>query len=210
MTHIKICGLTTLEDAETAAAAGADLLGFLFYPRSPRALRPEQAAPIVQAVRERFPHVQCVGVFVGEPLQVVCETVRRCNLHAVQLHGDEPPEMVAGLIARGIPVIKAFRVRDRASLAAVASYRPTLVLLDAYVPGRPGGTGQAFPWRWLRQATLPAPLLLAGGLTPENVAEAIRQVRPWGVDVSSGVERAPGRKDPVRVRQFVAAVQEVS
>lgn len=210
MTHIKICGLTTLEDAAMAAAAGADLLGFVFYPGSPRAVGVEQARSIVQAVREKFAHVRCVGVFVGEPLEVVRDTVRRCNLDAAQLHGDERPEMVSELIAQGIPVIKAFRVRDPASLAAVALYRPTLVLLDAYAPDRPGGTGRAFPWRWLREATLPAPLLLAGGLTPENVGQAIRQVHPWGVDVSSGVECAPGRKDAARVRQFISAVREVA
>jgi phosphoribosylanthranilate isomerase len=210
MTAVKICGIRTPEDALVAAEAGADLLGFVFYPRSPRAVQPQEAQAIVQFLRRRYPQVRCVGVFVGEPVQVVRQVVQECGLHAAQLHGGEPPETVSQLVEEGIPVIKAFRVRERADLEGIAAFRPTLVLLDAYDPWHPGGTGRTFDWRWLNEASLPAPLLLAGGLTPLNVARAIRQVRPWGVDVSSGVERAPGCKDPLKVRRFVAAAKAAS
>ncbi len=203
--RIKICGLTSLADAEAAAAAGADLLGFVFHPASPRALRPEAARAIVAALRPRHPALAFVGVFVDRPLEEVRQVMAFVGLDLAQLHGREPPEAVAALGERGI---KAVRVRDRASLeAALARYRPGVFLLDAWDPDRAGGTGRPFPWALLEGVRIPRPWFLAGGLTPENVGEAVRRLRPWGVDVSSGVEAAPGRKDPEKVRRFVAAAR---
>ena len=209
MTQVKTCGLTNLQDALIAVEAGADLLGFIFYPPSPRAVTPERARAIAEAVRNAGFPVRLVGVFVNESLEDVRETVSRCGLDYAQLHGAESPRTVAALVDEGIAVIKAFRVRDGVSLGEMARSRATAYLLDAYVAGKPGGTGCTFDWRLAVQAASQFPVLLAGGLTPENVARAVRTVTPWGVDVASGVEAAPGRKDPDQVRRFVAAVRRV-
>ena len=207
MTRVKICGLTNVEDAEAAAEAGADFLGLVFYPHSPRCVTPEQAHRIVEAVRPSFWALRFVGVFVDEEPKIVRRIASCCGLDYAQLHGAEPPEMVTDLMAGGLGVIKAFRVRDGASLAEIARYRATAYLLDAYVSGRPGGTGHTFDWTLARRAKPYGPVILAGGLTPANVVQAVRATHPWGVDVSSGVEAAPGRKDADRMHRFVVAAK---
>ncbi|MGD2205487.1 MAG: phosphoribosylanthranilate isomerase [Anaerolineae bacterium] len=207
MTQVKICGLTNLQDALIAVEAGADLLGFIFYPPSPRAVTPARARAIVETVRNAGFPVRLVGVFVDEPPEDVRQTVSRCGLDYAQLHGAESPREVAALMDDGIAVIKAFRVRHDVSPGEIARFRATAYLLDAYVAGRPGGAGRTFDWQLAVQAARLFQVLLAGGLTPDNVAQAVRTVHPWGVDVASGVEAAPGRKDPDQVRRFVAAVK---
>jgi phosphoribosylanthranilate isomerase len=225
---VKVCGITNVADAKAAVEAGADLLGFIFYPPSPRFVTPDDAQRIADAIRgssgtqeptgqrdvagsaARHPRpsgVALVGVFVDEQMEVVRGVMAACGLHYIQLHGGEPPSMVLTLMDSGCRVIKAFRVRDGTSLDAMARYRPSAFLLDAYVAGLPGGTGQTFDWRLTVQAKEHGPLILSGGLTPENVAQAVRQVRPYAVDVASGVERAPGRKDHEKVYRFVAAAK---
>jgi phosphoribosylanthranilate isomerase len=203
VTQVKICGLTDPADALAAAEAGADMLGFIFYAPSPRYIAPRLAARMTYVVRLAHPAISLVGVFVDEAPGRVAQITDRCGLDCVQLHGEESPEAVDELIARGLKVIKAFRVRDTSSLREMTRYRPTYYLLDTYVPGEPGGTGAAFDWRLASRAPVNRPLLLAGGLSPDNVAEAVQVARPWGVDVSSGVEARPGRKDPDKVRRFI-------
>jgi phosphoribosylanthranilate isomerase len=201
MTRVKICGITSTQDAAAAMAAGADALGFVFVLDTPRYIRAEAAERIVAGLP---PFLTTVGVFVNQALDEVLEIAARCRLQAVQLHGEEPEE-----IARRIPVrvIKAIRVRNRESLRPVTTYPADAFLLDAYVEGKPGGTGSAFPWDLVAGITERAPIILSGGLRPDNVEAAIRRVRPYAVDVSSGVEVRPGEKDPQRVREFVAAVR---
>ncbi|MDR5708747.1 MAG: phosphoribosylanthranilate isomerase [Armatimonadota bacterium] len=201
MTRVKICGIRTVEEARAAAEAGADAVGFVFWPRSRRYVEPEMAARIAQALP---PFLVRVGVFVNEPPERVEEIAACVGLDAVQLHGDEPPEVCARLRRR---VIKAIRIRDGRSLEAAADYPVSALLLDTYVPETYGGTGRTFDWSLVEAVRhLDRPLLLSGGLNPENVAEAIRRVRPYGVDASSGVE-TDGRKDPEKICAFVAAVR---
>jgi phosphoribosylanthranilate isomerase len=213
MTRVKICGITNLEDAQVAVQFGADLLGFVFYPPSPRYVTPEGVREIVPQIRPisnlqsstSIPHF--VGVFVDQGPEVVAHILDFCGLNYAQLHGAEPPETVTTLMERKLGVIKAFRVRDEASLAQIERYRATAYLLDTYVPGQPGGTGHHFDWTLAVRAVKYGPVILAGGLTPDNVAEAVRTIHPWGVDVSSGVEAEPGRKDHDRLRRFIAAAK---
>jgi phosphoribosylanthranilate isomerase len=209
MTHVKICGLTNAEDAVMAAGAGADLLGFIFYPPSLRSVTPESALRIVEAVRRAHVSVRFVGVFVDEEPGTVQQIVAHCGLDYAQLHGAESPEMVDILMDGGLKIIKAFRIRDETTLSEIERYGATAYLLDTYVLGQPGGTGHTFEWRLAVQARANGPILLAGGLTPDNVAQAVRTVGPWGVDVASGVEAAPAHKDHDKVRRFIAAVQAV-
>ena len=204
MVQVKICGITSLEDAHTAVDCGADALGFVFYPPSPRYVTPEQAAQIIRALP---PFVTTVGLFVDVTCDVVNETVARCGLDRVQLHGRETPEYCLR-ISR--PVIKAIRIKNAESLTSVPDYMVSAYLLDAYVEGAlPGGTGASFAWELAARAKLYGPVILAGGLTPENIETAIVQVRPYGVDVSSGVERLAGVKDHQKVRQFIARAKAV-
>lgn len=208
MTAVKICGLTRLEDALWAAECGADLLGFILYPASPRAVTPERAAEITRALRAstagRVPLL--VGVFVDESPAVVRDAYARCGLDLVQLHGAESPEAAVGL---GLPYILARRMGKPGALDRLDAYAPWAYLLDSYDPSRPGGSGR--PWDW---SALPARLpesarcILAGGLTPDNVQDGLRAVRPWGVDVASGVEQRPGIKDPALVSAFIQQVKE--
>lgn len=200
--RIKICGLTRLADALAAVDAGADALGFVFVPGTPRAVTLTQAAALVRALP---PLVTKVGLFVDADASLVRDTVAAVGLDTVQLHGAESPEFAAELRGRN-KVIKAFRVRDAASLAALPAYRESVdaFLLDAFVAGAHGGTGAKFDW----SLALPAkefglPVILAGGLTPENAAAAVRQVRPFALDVSSGVEAAPGQKDPDKIHRLI-------
>ena len=196
-----------------AADAGADAIGLVFAD-SPRQVSPDEAAEIVRALP---PWVAPVGVFVDESPAAICEIAERVSLHAAQLHGDEPPETVAEL--EPLKVIKAFRIGGEADAKSARAWReacrragrePDAYLVDASVPGGPkGGTGRPANWDLAARLALEGfrPLILSGGLSADNVAEAIRQVRPWGVDGSSGLEEAPGRKDPDRIRAFIEAVR---
>lgn len=201
MTRVKICGITSAQEAIAVAAAGADALGFVFVPGTPRYIRAEAAAGIVAGLP---PFLTPVGVFVDQALNEVLEIAARCRLQAVQLHGEESEEY-----GRQIPVrlIKAIRVRDGESLRPIATYPADAFLLDAYVEGKAGGTGTALPWDLVSAIRGHAPIILSGGLRPDNVEAAVRLVRPYAVDVSSGVEVRPGEKDPQKVREFVAAVR---
>src|ERR1041384_713027 len=205
MTLVKICGITQLADARAALAAGANALGFNFHPRSPRYITPEAAREIIA----QLPAVglRTVGVFVNEPEPVALQRkATTAGVAAVQLHGDESADFCAALTAQ--PVIKALRVGAEFSPEQAQRYCTHAILLDAYSPLAHGGTGRVFDWRIAqRTRELVARLYLAGGLTPENVCAAIEAVRPFAVDVCSGVESAPGRKDAGKLRDFVAAVR---
>jgi phosphoribosylanthranilate isomerase len=201
MPRVKICGITSVQDALHAAGCGADALGLVFYPGSPRCVTRRQAREIVA---ELPPFVVPVGLFVNCPVEEIGDTAAACGFDTVQLHGDETPDdcRLAPLRA-----IKALRVRDQASLAGIDGYPVSALLLDAWVPGSYGGTGKTFNWQLAAAAARAHRVVLAGGLTPDNVAEAVRAVRPYAVDVSSGVESAPGRKDPDLVAAFVRNVK---
>jgi phosphoribosylanthranilate isomerase len=202
--RIKLCGVTTLEDAEHAVAAGVWAIGLNFWPRSPRRSEPGMAAEIAAALKRR---AEVVGVFVNPTLEYVTGTAEAVGLTMIQLHGDEGPAF-CGEIARrtGAKVIKAARVHSGADIQALAAFHVDYHLLDSHVPGERGGTGETFAWELARLHRGRLPVILSGGLTPENVAAAIAAVRPFAVDVASGVESSPGRKDPARVDAFVAAV----
>jgi phosphoribosylanthranilate isomerase len=197
MVRVKICGITSLEDALLAVQAGADALGFVFYELSPRNLDPLRAANIISGLP---PFVQTVGLFVNAYAGFVNDTADRCRLDLVQLHGDEPPEYCEQIRRR---VIKAFRVRDASSLVPVRDYRVAGIPLDAYSPTAFGGTGLSFNWELAGIAREFGPVILAGGLGPDNIREAVESVAPYAVDVSSGVESSPGKKDPEKVREFI-------
>ena len=204
--RVKICGITCTEDARVAAAAGADALGFVFVKDSPRFVDPEEARRIIAGLP---PFVCPVGVFVDETVDAVGTFCRFCGIQAAQLHGDETPEQCLDLQVRmKIPVIKAFRLKGQEDLDRMSRYRVQGYLLDTWDPSKRGGTGQPADWGLAAQACASGPILLAGGLNPENVRAACARVRPYGVDVSSGVEIAPGRKDGDRVRAFMRAVRK--
>lgn len=199
MVRIKVCGITNLGDALAAADAGADALGFNFYPTSPRYIEPEEAERIVAALP---PFVTPVGVFVNESRYVIQAVATRCSIRTVQLHGDELPGDVAALAP--LEVIKAFLVGPRFRPQVVKNYKGCAAfLLDTEVHGHRGGTGKSFDWQAARRAKAYGRVILAGGLAPDNVEQAITTVRPFGVDVCTGVERAPGKKDPRRLREFI-------
>lgn len=199
---VKICGITNATDGIAAAEAGADVLGFVFYDASPRSIRIEAAAEII---RQLPPFLVKAGVFVDAPPDLVVSAIEQCGLNLLQFHGTESPEYCAQF---GLMSMKAFRIRDEASLQPLKEYPTEAWLLDSYTPGRVGGTGETFNWDLARHAQgLGKPIFLAGGLTPLNVAEAIERVRPYGVDVSSGVEITPGKKDHDKVRAFVNAAK---
>ena len=200
--RVKICGITSIEDAVSAVDAGADALGFMFYERSPRRISMDLAATIKNALP---PFVVRVGVF-ADAAENVIRGAALCGLHALQFHGNETPEFLKRFSP--ITTIKAFRVQSAASLATLPSYNTSAWLLDSYTAAQLGGTGNTFNWDLALQARkLGRPIILAGGLTPENVAEAVRKVRPYAVDVSSGVEFAPGKKDPAKVAAFIRAAK---
>jgi len=208
MTVVKICGITREEDALAAAQAGTDLLGFVFYPPSPRNIDPARARRIINAVTDAGYPVRFVGVFVNEPEGHIREIAARCHLHYVQLHGSEPPQLVSRLAQDGLSVIKAVRIGGDDSLLEMMRYSPSLYLLDSSVPGFLGGSGKRFDWKIAQRAKDHGSFLLAGGLNPDNVATAVRAVQPWGVDVSTGVESSPGQKDHDKIRQFIARAKE--
>ena len=202
MVRVKICGITNLEDALLAADLGAQALGFIFYPKSPRSIKPEAARDIISSLP---PLVLSIGVFVDEEAGVVREVAQTVGLDWVQLHGKESPDYCRTL---GRRVIKGFRVQDESSLAVLPDYRDAVqaLLLDTYRPGTPGGTGETFDWELARRAQDYGPIILAGGLTAANISQAITVAQPAAVDVASGVEAGPGVKDPEKLRAFFAAV----
>jgi len=200
--RVKICGITRLEDAQAAVTAGADALGFMFWTESKRHVSTEAAAAICQRLP---PFLTKVGVFVNASAPHIRQVVDECRLEAIQLHGDETPAFCARFT---VPVIRAFRVRGPETLEQLGNYATAAWLLDSHVGGQRGGTGASFDWGLAAAATqFGRPVILAGGLTPDNVATAVREVRPYAVDVSSGVEAAPGVKDPARVKAFVQAAK---
>ncbi len=204
--RIKICGVTTVDDVQASVDAGADGIGINFHPGSLRYVRPESVEHLLRALP---PLVSAVGVFVAQPLLQVRNSAQRLGLHAIQWHGENRD----AIDVHPIPLIAAYRVRDRQSLDWImtdlkrctdAGCGPAAILVDAFVEGQEGGTGKQAPWELLADFTPGLPLILAGGLNPDNIAEAIRIVRPWGVDVASGVEASPGKKDRGKVMRFVA------
>ncbi|MBF0178965.1 MAG: phosphoribosylanthranilate isomerase [Magnetococcales bacterium] len=202
MPRVKICGITSVEDALAAVAAGADALGFVFYARSKRYIPPRRAMRILGRLP---PFVTSIGLFVNASREEIGKVVAECRLDAIQLHGDEAPGECRGLPGR---VIKAIRVAGAEDLHGMERYPVSAILLDAKSETHYGGTGRAFDWNLLEGFQSPLPLILAGGLDPDNVAMAVRQVRPYAVDVSSGVESAPGVKDHERMHLFVRRVRQ--
>ncbi|GAO36320.1 N-(5'-phosphoribosyl)anthranilate isomerase [Sulfuricella sp. T08] len=202
MTRIKICGITRREDALACAHAGADAIGLVFYPPSPRHVEAAQAAMIARALP---PFITTVGLFVNPTAKQVEAVLNEVHLDVLQFHGDEPPEFCARF---GVPYLKAIRVKAGVDLVqcAIRYQEAQGLLLDAYVEGTPGGTGQSFDWE-LIPAGLPLPVILSGGLEPANVADAIRRVKPWAVDVSSGVEASKGIKDVAKIAAFIKGVR---
>ncbi len=206
---IKICGITNMEDAMAAADAGADALGFVFFEESPRYIDPVRAGEIIDALP---PFISAVGVFVDADENFVKYAVNESGVGILQFHGSEPPDYCDSF---GMPYVKAFRVKDMESLSALNEYKyAAAFLLDTYSEEEPGGTGMTFNWDMAAAASrgrsTGGPIILAGGLTAENVAEAIRKVRPYAVDVSSGVEARKGKKDAEKIRRFITAIRALS
>ena len=212
MTIIKICGIKTLTDALNAIEAGADYLGFNFYPKSVRFIEKETCAEITSVLKRKHPHIKLVGVFVNSPVEEVKAILETCHLDLAQLHGDETPEMLESFNGKAF---KAIRLSASTSidesvypfLKSVPESASPALLIDAAVKGVYGGSGVTADWSAAAELAKKYPLLLAGGLTSENVADAVRQVRPWGVDTASGVESAPGEKDAVKMSAFVNTVR---
>lgn len=207
MVRVKVCGITNLDDALVAVTAGADGLGFNFWPGSPRYIEPRQAKAILGHLP---PFVTAVGVFVDEARAVVEALAHMTGLKTVQLHGEESPEDLNTLAGQGLSVMKAFRVGRGFRPQRLRSYHHVAAfLLDAEVKGKRGGTGRTFDWKLARQASRFGRILLAGGLTVENIADAICQARPYGVDVCTGVEKKPGVKDHRRLREFIRVAKGI-
>ncbi len=199
---VKICGITSVADGVAAAGAGAEMIGLMFYEKSPRHVSLQLAAEIARALP---PFVLKVGVFVNPDADLVRRAIGECGLSLLQFHGDEPSEFCTGF---GMMNLKAFRIRDADSLQALANFNTDAFLLDAHSASGLGGTGEKFNWDLAIEAQkFGRPIFLAGGLTPENVVEAVRKVQPFAVDVSSGVESAPGKKNIAKVRAFIAAAK---
>jgi phosphoribosylanthranilate isomerase len=199
---VKICGITKIEDALKAVEFGADAIGFVFYKDSPRHVSPEIARDIIHSLP---PFITTVGVFVNEHPSTIERVLKMTGIDVVQLHGNESPE-VCTLWLR---VIKAIRVREITDIDLLCKYKVSAYLLDTYSPDTPGGTGQTFDWDIAVEAKRYGPIILAGGLTPENVMEAVRKVRPYAVDVSSGVESEKGVKDHEKLRRFIQNAKSV-
>lgn len=199
---VKICGITNAEDARAAVDAGANALGFMFYEPSPRCVARKNASAII---REMPVFVAKVGVFVNPTEDEVRRAIEECGIDTLQFHGEEPPDFCRRF---SLKVLKAFRVQGPEILKLLPNYTGMTWLLDSFVAGTRGGTGNPFNWEIAAQAIkLGGRIVLAGGLTPENAADAVRKVRPYGLDVSSGVESAPGRKDAAKVRAFIDAAK---
>ncbi len=201
-TRVKICGITRVEDAEAAVEVGADAIGLVFYPPSPRHVEVTRAAEIARCLP---PFVTTVGLFVNADAETIAEVVGQVQIDLIQFHGNECPDYCVG---HGRPWIRALRMKDDIDLGAEAARFTGArgLLLDAYRPGVPGGTGETFDWSRIPQV-LAGRIVLAGGLDPDNVAQAVRQVRPFGVDVSGGVEAEPGIKDKHKIARFIEAVR---
>ena len=207
-TKVKICGLTNLDDAKRAADLGAWALGLIFHEPSPRRCDEDEAAAIAAALR-RTAHV--CGVFVNRPLDMVVAVADRVGLTMLQLHGDEGPAYCAEAGRRsGCQVVKAVQVRSRADLQSLASFHTDLHMVDAHAPGLRGGTGETFDWELLRGRRTSVPMILSGGLNAHNVGDGIAAAQPFAVDVASGVEAEPGRKDPAKLEAFFAAARAAS
>jgi phosphoribosylanthranilate isomerase len=201
-TKVKICGVTSVADALAAVGAGADMIGLNFYEKSPRHVTLAVGAEIARALP---PFVLKVGVFVNPDEAQVLEAIAVCGLDILQFHGDEPSDFCTQF---GLMSLKALRVRDAESLKTLENFNTDGFLLDAYSQSGLGGTGEKFNWKLAIEAKkFGKPIFLAGGLMPENVADAVQQVRPFAVDVASGVESAPGKKDPAKVQAFIQAVR---
>jgi phosphoribosylanthranilate isomerase len=205
LSKIKFCGITALEDARMAVDAGAWAIGLIFASSSPRRCDPAVATEIAAALKRR---AEIVGVFVNPTLDELARAADSVGLTMVQLHGDEGPSFCAEAARRtGCKVIKAARVRSGADIQALLPFHTDYHLLDSHVEGRRGGSGETFDWELARAHRGAAPVILSGGLRPDNVGEAIAAVQPFAVDVASGVEAAPGRKDPAKLRAFAEAVR---
>ena len=206
MTRIKICGITNLDDGLEAIAAGVDALGFVFVPNTPRYITPSQAKSIIKQLP---PFVTNVGLFVDSKLGEIEDTINHCKLDAVQLHGNEPPE-ICSHIRLQTKIIKSFHVKNESQVLKnkIDNYRVDAYLLDTFIKGKSGGTGQTFDWR-IAEGLGPR-IILAGGLTPNNIRTAITQVQPYGVDVSSGIEKSPGKKDTGKIYAFVDQVRQAN
>jgi phosphoribosylanthranilate isomerase len=201
MTWIKICGITNIEDARKAASLGVHALGFIFAP-SPRRVGPDTAQRIIKVLPKTLLKV---GVFVNEDREEVQRLAEYCGINALQFHGEEPPGYCRNFFH---PVFKALRIKDLENLKDMEEYRDVSILLDTYSPVHAGGTGVPFPWEIALEAKERRDIILSGGLTPGNIGEAIQMVRPWGVDVCSGIEAAPGKKDATRMVEFVKEVRK--
>ncbi len=200
---VKICGITNLEDAQHAVRCGADAIGFVFFEESPRFVSHRRAADIAKSLPE---HISKIGVFVNSDLKFVRDIVKHVNLSAVQLLGNDGPD---DLVNFETSVIKVFRVKKEFDVEVMKNYIVDAFLLDAFHQGSFGGTGKTFDWNLAVKAKEYGRIILSGGLTPENVEDAVRFVRPYGVDVSSGVESAPGKKNPAKVREFIMRAKSV-
>jgi len=204
MVKIKICGITDIEDAMAAVEYGADTLGFNFYKKRPRYMDPHKAAEIIAQLP---PFIVPVAVFVNEREERIREILQSACIHGVQFHGDETPEFCQRF---GNHVIKAFQVKDKESIKHMAHYRVSAYLLDSYREGVRGGTGETFDWHLAVVAKTFGRIILAGGLNPDNVAEAVKLVQPYGVDVAGGVEREKGIKDHGKIKKFITEVRRAS
>lgn len=204
MVKVKICGITNPKDARSAARFGADALGFNFVPASKRFVPRERARAIIASLP---PFVTPVGVFANEKAETVLEICEFCGIQTVQLHGEEPPSYLSRLTR--LRRIKAIRMSAESDLRQLARYTCEAFLLDTFVPDLLGGTGKAFNWEWAREASQHGPIILAGGLTSENVGEAVRIAQPYAVDVASGVESEPGKKDRRLMAEFIMAAKSV-
>jgi phosphoribosylanthranilate isomerase len=208
-TRIKMCGTTTLEDAEKAVRLGVDALGFIFYEKSPRYITPIDAREIISHLPA---FMDFVGVFVGKEISEVVEIVRKSGINHVQLHGNENIEYCQKLIEK-LPcckVIKAFRVSSKSKAEDFSPYQYVVsgFLLDTYLKGEPGGTGEVFDWEIIKKLNLQRPLILAGGLNPDNITDAVSSVEPYAVDINSGVEVKPGVKDYIKLSRLIQHVRE--
>lgn len=200
---VKICGITNLEDAQHAITCGADALGFVFYAKSPRFVKPEHATEIIQRLPE---HISKIGVFVNSDRKYIHEVTAKAKFSAVQLQGNEGPD---DLIDYEVSAIKVFRVSKDFDVEVMRNYVVDAFLLDTYQKGVYGGTGETFDWHLAVKAKEYGRIILSGGLTPDNIEAAVRFVQPYGVDVSSGVEASPGKKDPNKVRDFIARAKSI-
>ena len=204
MVKVKICGITNFEDAQTAVLAGCDMLGFVFYEKSPRYIRPDRAGDIISSLPGE---VEKVALFVNEQKKTVTDILNQIKeIDILQFHGDETPDYCNAFNKR---IIKAIRVKNKDSVKQMASYNVNFFLLDAFKKDVYGGTGENFEWKLAKDAkAYNVPIILSGGLNPENVKEAIELVEPYAVDVSSGVEISPGRKDPELIKRFIQVVKQ--